>query len=317
MIKNLVFAGTPQIAADLLIDLINHNYKISACLTRPDKPQGRNQRLTVPPVKTVAIKHCIPCLQPSKIRDPITINYLKELKPDLMIVFAYGFILPQEILNIPQFGCFNIHTSLLPKFRGAAPVQNAILLGEEMTGISIIKMTLELDSGAICYQATCSITPTETSESLYKKLQPLATASILKVLYKLNQGSLAFTEQDHTKATYAHKINKSDAKVDWLQKAIDIDRKIRAFIPSPVAFTQMETIPIRIWHAEILPTEAPCTTKVGSILSFNRQGIDVATGKGVLRLLKIQFPGGKILTSIDLFNSSKYRLFFQQHQIFN
>lgn len=315
MIKNIVFAGTPPIAANLLADLIKSGCQISACFTRPDKPQGRNQQLTFSAVKNTAIANNINIFQPENLKNSTVIENLQQLKPDVMLVFAYGLILPKEILMIPKFGCFNVHTSLLPKFRGAAPVQHAILNGDTVTGISIIQMEAGLDTGDVCYALECQITPYDTTESLYNKLQPLATQATLKILKQLENNDLNPMPQNHDLATYANKFNKLDAKINWLLTAEQIDRIIRAFIPTPVAFTEMIDLSIRIWQASIVAKSTSATP--GSIIAVNKDGIDVATGLGVLRLGKLQFPGGKILAATDLLNSTKYKNFLQPNAKFN
>ncbi len=317
MIKNIVFAGTPPIAANLLADLIKAGYQISACLTRPDKPQGRNQQLTFSAVKDTAIANNINVFQAENLKNSMVIENLKQLKPDVMVVFAYGLILPKEILMIPKFGCFNVHTSLLPKFRGAAPVQHAILNGDTVTGISIIQMAAGLDTGDVCCTLECPITPSDTTESLYKKLQPLATQAILTILKQLQDNDLNPVPQGHDLATYANKLNKLDAKINWLLTAEQIDRMIRAFIPTPVAFTEMLDLSIRIWQASIVNIPINTSATPGSIIAVNKAGIDVATGLGVLRLEKLQFPGGKILAATDLLNSTKYKNFLQPNAKFN
>lgn len=318
MIKNIVFAGTPPIAAALLTDLINAGLNISGCYTQPDRPQGRNQQLEFSAVKQTAITNNIPVFQPETLKNLDSINTLKQLKPDIMIVFAYGLILPKEILMIPKFGCFNIHTSLLPKWRGAAPIQHAILAGDSLTGISIIKMEPSLDTGDVFHAIKCPITNADTTESLSNKLQPLATIAILEVLQQLNADQTHPIPQNHNLATYANKINKLDAKIDWSLTNIQIDRMIRAFIPAPVAFTQVDNqTNIRIWQASLLEIKQTTNKYPGSIITFNKHGIDIATGSGILRLEKLQFPNGKILNTIDLLNSSKYKAFFEQHAKFN
>lgn len=326
IINNIVFAGTPNIAAYSLQDLINAKLHISACYTQPDRPRGRNQQVTFSDVKNTAIKNNIPVFQPDTFKNCDknleTINNLKQLNPDIIIVFAYGLILPKEILMIPKFGCFNIHTSLLPKWRGAAPIQHAILSGDNLTGISIIKMEAGLDTGDVFYTIPCPIINTDTSESLANKLQPLATTAILTVLEQLNNHQTQSTPQDHNLATYANKISKLDAKINWSLTNIQIDRMIRAFVPSPVAFTEIGTqtpTNIRIWQASVpedTNKDKTANYPPGSILSFNKHGINVATGSGILCLEKLQFPGGKILNAIDLLNSSKYKNFFEQYTKF-
>lgn len=327
LINNIIFAGTPAIAANLLADLIASGCHISACFTRPDKPRGRHQQLIYSAVKHTAIINHIPVLQPETLKNSDIIKSVQQLQPDIMIVFAYGLILPPEILMIPKFGCFNVHTSLLPKWRGAAPVQHAILAGDTLTGISIIKMAAGLDTGDVCYRLECPISNIDTSESIYTKLQPLASTAILQVIQQLQHNQLNLTPQNHTLATYATKFNKLDAKIDWSLPAEHIDRMVRAFIPAPVAFTEIgkvtydnsqqpNHISIRIWQASIVDFTLTSNSP-GNIIDINKHGITVATGCGVLRLEKVQFSGGKILSVADLLNSPKYKTMFAQHLSFN
>lgn len=334
MFKHIVFAGTPEIASNLLKDLIANGYHITAVLTQPDRPKGRKQKLEPSAVKQIAIKYNLPVLEPTTLKDPIVIKHLQQLNPDLMIVFAYGLILPKEILNIPKFGCFNVHTSLLPKYRGAAPVQHTILNGEHTTGITIIKMDPNLDTGDIWHTIKCPVNVEETTASLYEKLQPLATTAILYLLKNFNNIKPKY--QEHDLATYAHKIQKADAKIDWSLTAVEIERKIRAFIPTPVAFTEIknylsdqnEVLQIRIWQAKILLNIISDNVKLeacninnthnkssnisGKILNINKYGIEVVTGEGILILEKLQFPGSKILKIGELINSPKYKLFLEK-----
>ena len=325
MIHNIIFAGTPPIAATTLTKLIQVGLNISACYTQPDRPKGRQQKLTFSAVKDIAISYNIPIFQPESLKNLDVINTLQKLNPDLLIVFVYGLILPKEILMIPKFGCFNIHTSLLPKWRGAAPVQHAILAGDHETGISIIKMEIGLDTGDVFYSIKCPITNIETSESLYNKLQPLATTAILEVVRQLNANQIAPIPQDHAHATYANKINKLDAKINWALPAMQIDRIIRAFVPTPVAFTEILNLSsphenqtnVRIWQASISDSSKTTSMDPGSIVNVNKHGIDVATSDGILRLEKLQFPGGKILNIAELLNSHKHKDFLERHAKFN
>lgn len=323
MFNKIVFAGTPDIASSLLKDLIINNYNIIAAYTQPDRPKGRNQKLELSPVKQIAITNKIPILQPTTLKDPSIIKHLQKLNPDLLIVFAYGLILPQEILTIPKFGCFNVHTSLLPKYRGAAPIQHSILNGEQVTGISIIKMDPSLDTGDIWYAIKCEITEEDTTASLQTKLQPLATKAMLHVLKNFH--NITPIPQNHKLATYAHKIKKSDAKINWLQSAKQIERQIKAFTPNPIAFTEIKNfsvnkedhlpINIRIWQAKALsPINKLYINNTndenifpGKILNINKHGITVATGDGTLILEKVQFPGSKILNVSELINANKYK----------
>lgn len=319
-IKNIIFAGTPPIAAYTLERLIEHNIKISACYTRPDRPSGRGQKLTYSAVKHSCLNYNIPIFQPENFKVPIEQQKLQQLQPDLLIVFAYGLILPKIILELPTFGCINIHTSLLPKWRGAAPTQHAILAGNTITGITIIKMGLEVDSGPILYSASCSIDAADTNESLHQKLQPLAVNGVLEVLRQINVNQLTPQFQDNKLATYAKKIDKSMAKINWHLSAIEIDRIIRAFIPDPIAFTNLkgqEATTIKIWQATINKEINVNNNDPGKIIVINKHGINVSTGNGVLRLEKLQFPGGKILHVADLLNSTKYQQLFVSYVQFN
>lgn len=324
MFKNIIFAGTPDIASNLLKDLIENDHHITTVLTQPDRPKGRNKKLELSAVKQIAIQHNLPVLQPITLKDPMVIKHLQQLNPDLMIVFAYGLIFPKEILNIPKFGCFNVHTSLLPKYRGAAPVQHTILNGEHTSGVSIIQMDPNLDTGDIWHAIKCPVNVEETTASLYEKLQPLATIAILYLLENFN--NITPKPQEHDLATYAHKIQKTDAKIDWSLTAVEIERKIRAFIPTPVAFTEIknylsnqnETLPIRIWQAKIslnindIANSDKIQNIPGKILNINKYGIEVVTGKGILILEKLQFPGSKILKIGELINSPKYKLLLEK-----
>lgn len=319
MIKNIVFAGTPDIAAQLLQDLLSKNINIIACYTQPDRPKGRNKKLTYSAVKDLALKYHLPVFQPNTLKNLDVVDNLQKLQPDLMIVFAYGLILPAEILAVPRYGCFNIHTSLLPKWRGAAPMQHAILAGDTITGINIIKMDAGLDTGDVYYSASCPIADTDTASSLGDKLQPLATTAILQVITNLNNNQNNPTPQNHALATYAHKITKADAKINWSLPTVHIDRIIRAFIPTPVAFSELNGMRIRIWQARLLSSEELTNRNLpaipGKVLAISKHGIDVATTDGIIRLEKIQLPGGKILKVSELINSPKYLSLFNQEGI--
>ena len=326
-IKNIIFAGTPLIAAQTLEKLIYSGVKISACYTQPDRPKGRGQKPSYSPVKTTSMIFKIPVFQPETLKDLSVINTLRQLQPDLLIVFAYGLILPKEILSIPKFGCINIHTSLLPKWRGAAPTQHAILNGDKITGITIINMEATLDTGAILYSISCPITNTDTNESLLNKLQPLAVASTLEVIEQLNTNKSNPISQNHELTTYAKKIEKYQAKINWNLSAIDIDRTIRAYIPEPVAYTSIgdpknpQTFidNIKIWQATIkLDYNLSQHINIpGNIININKNNLEVATGQGVLQIEKLQFPGGKIQSITDLLHSLKYKRLFEQHAQFN
>lgn len=294
----IIFAGTPEISAAVLQALLDAKLEVIACLTQPDRPQGRGLKLTASPVKKLATEFSIPVLQPSSLKAAAAQQELINLKPDLMIVLAYGLILPQAVLEIPTLGCINIHGSILPRWRGAAPIQHAILAGDTETGITTMQMDAGLDTGAILKIYPCPIFPTDTTDELFQRLTALAQSSILDTLSELSAGKIIATPQDDSLATYAHKIDKQDAKIDWQLSAIEIDRRIRAYNPWPVAFTNFIDQTVRIWRAEI---STNTTIKApGSIVAIDSQGIEVATGNGVLRILQLQFPGKKVLTVPDI-----------------
>jgi methionyl-tRNA formyltransferase len=325
-LQNIIFAGTPTIAAHTLEQLIQAGINITACYTQPDRPKGRGQTSCCSPVKSIGLDYQIPIFQPETLKDPNSIKTLQQLQPDLIIVFAYGLIFPAEVLKIPTFGCINIHTSLLPRWRGAAPTQHAILAGDNITGITIINMEPSLDTGAILYSINCPIANNDTNESLLNKLQPLAITAILEVLKQLNTNQTTHSIQDETLATYAKKIDKTHAKINWKLSAIEIERAIRAFIREPVAFTQLgdPNNPatfinnIKIWQATVKPNHNYSNNILapGNII-INKNNIEVATGHGVLQLEKIQFPGGKIQSVADLLHSPKYKQLFETHAKFN
>ncbi len=297
----LAFAGTPELAATVLSVLIEKsNHQISMVLTQPDRPSGRGRKLTASPVKELALTNNFPVYQPDKsalldLRDSIA-------EVDLMVVAAYGMLLPESILNAPAFGCINVHTSLLPKWRGAAPIQRAIQAGDLETGVSIMQMDIGLDTGPVLLQSKCPINPTDTSGDLHNRLALIGSECLLEVLDNLTSGHLKSVTQDETQASYAEKISKSEARIDWSQDAKTIDCAIRAFNPAPVCHTELGGEALRIWQAEVL--ESITETTAGNILSCSKAGIDVATGQGVLRILKLQAQGKRAMSAADFLNGN-------------
>lgn len=294
----IIFAGTPEISAAVLQALLDAKYNIIACLTQPDRPQGRGLKLTPSPVKTLALDARIPVLQPLSLKQATSQASIQELGADLMIVIAYGLILPQVVLDMPKLGCINIHASILPRYRGAAPIQHAILNGEKETGITIMQMDAGMDTGAMLEKYTCSIEDVDTSVSLFQKITTLAQTAIIDSLKKLQAGKLHATPQLEAEATYASKIDKQDALIDWHKSAIEIDRAIRAYNSWPVAFTHLGEQTIRVWRAQV--ADAKSKAEPGSIIAVEKQGIEVSTGNGVLRLLDLQLPGKKVLPVCDI-----------------
>lgn len=296
---SLIFAGTPQFSVKTLSALIDAGYEVKAVYTQPDRPAGRGRHITFSPVKTLAIEKNIPVYQPQSLRDENEQKILTSLQADIMIVVAYGLLLPLAVLQAPRYGCINVHASLLPRFRGAAPIQRAILAGDDKTGVTIMQMDKGLDTGDMLYKVDCPIYSDDTSGTLHDRLAGLGAEALLKTLEQLD--SLIPEKQNNELATYAHKILKEEARLDWNKSAAELHRKIRAFDPWPIADSTCDEIIFRIWQAEIIAENTQA--EPGEILQLSKQGIDVATGDGILRLLKIQLPGGKPLPVSDILNA--------------
>jgi methionyl-tRNA formyltransferase len=302
----IVFAGTPEFAVLPLKALLNSKHAVIAVFTQPDRPAGRGQRLHQSPIKELAQSQNIPVYQPLQLKNSEEQETLRKLKPDLIIVVAYGLILPTTVLEIPKLGCINIHASLLPRWRGAAPIQHALLAGDKTTGICMLQMDTGLDTGNILSTITCDITATETSQTLHDKLAILGATALLETIEKLEQGKVLPQKQDPNLATYATKISKADAKINWQESAVLIDRKIRAFNPWPIAFTELAGQIIRIWAATLDSTTiVQNKVKPGTIVAIHKDSLDVATGDGILTLLELQLPGGKCLAVRDILHSKK------------
>lgn len=295
---NLVFAGTPGFAVPSLQALLDANHRILAVLTQPDRPAGRGRQLLASPVKQLALERGLPVHQPLTLKQ--SAHFLQELGADAMIVVAYGLLLPREILAIPRLGCINVHASLLPRWRGAAPIQRAIEAGDAETGITIMQMAAGLDTGDILAQTAIPIIPTDTAASLHDKLAALGADLLAATLVKLDRGEIAPRPQDDRLATYAAKLTKAEARLDWREEAPRLARRIRAFNPWPVAQTRWHAQTLRIWqaHAEGARTEAAS----GTVLSANADGIRVAAGGGVLVIDELQAEGGKRLRAGSFLN---------------
>lgn len=296
----IAFAGTPEFAEEILQSLIHASANIVGVFTKPDKPKGRGQKLEISPVKQLALRHNLAVFQPKSLRDAASQNLLRDLNPDIFIVVAYGLILPKEILAIPKYGCINVHASLLPRWRGAAPIQHSILAGDSLTGITIMQMDEGLDTGDILAQYPCPIEIHETSGSLYKRLTEIGSKLLISNLDKIEHRKIHPEKQENEYANYASKIRKEDAKIDWTNSAIILDRKIRAFNPWPVAYTTIDGQTLRIFAS--LPKESLIQFLPGTILQANSKGIEVATGEGILKLIELQLPGGKRLSAAALLN---------------
>ena len=285
--NRLLFAGTPDFALASLKRLVESGRTPVAVLTQPDRPAGRGRKLTASPVKRYAQEHGIPVLQPTTLRDDAIVVRLQALEPDLLIVAAYGLILPQAVLDIPTHGCLNVHASALPRWRGAAPIQAAILAGDETTGISLMSMTAGLDCGPVFHIEEVDIGPDETAGELHDRLAELGGNTLVEHLDRIVAGAIRATEQDETQATYAPKIDKQDAAIDWSLPAAEIARRVRAYNPFPGAFFHAGEERIKVWQA----AETNGDGEPGTVLQCNQNGIVVACGDGALRLLELQLPG--------------------------
>ena len=293
----IIFAGTPVFAATALDALLNAGHEIILVLTQPDRPAGRGMKTAASAVKLFAQQQDLALLQPLTLKSAEIQTQLLALAADVMIVAAYGLILPETVLKIPRLGCLNIHASLLPRWRGAAPIQRAILAGDHETGITIMQMDAGLDTGAILLKRSIAITPDDTTQSLHDKLGLLGAQSVVEALVLLQQGKLVSTVQDETLACYAAKIKKTEAEIDWQQSAEQIDRVVRTFNPNPGAYTYFRDIILKIWQAKVVAGRA--AGKPGEIISVDREGITVACGSNMLQVEIVQKPGGKKLSSTD------------------
>ena len=296
---NIVFAGTPEFAATTLQALLQSKHRIITVYTQPDRPAGRGRKVRPGPVKALATEAGLPVRQPERF-DEAECAHLAGLGADVMLVFAYGLLLPVPALELPRLGCINIHTSLLPRWRGAAPIQHALLAGDQETGISFMHMVEALDAGPVVYQHRCQIRMKETAASLRARLVQLACAGLAGVLDGLACGKLGAQPQDPEKVCFAPKINKDEARINWQESAIRIERKVRAFNDRPVAYTFLGGKRIRIWEAQAL---AEKTHEVPGTVLEARSGIEVATGEGVLGIDRLQLPGGRPLSAQDFINA--------------
>ena len=301
----ILFAGTPDFAAVALKALLDSEHDIVAVYTQPDRPAGRGRKLTASPVKILAEENGLTVVQPTSLRDADVQQELANWQADLMVVVAYGLILPDAVLRAPGLGCINIHASLLPKWRGAAPIQRAILAGDGQTGITIMQMDSGLDTGDMLLKITCPINPGDTAETLHDNLAKIGAQALLELLPNLSAGTLQPEPQDETQASYAKKLQKSEAELDWQQSAEQLARQVWGFNPWPVAFTRHNNENLRIWMAVPIatPINTVATGKPGEIVAESRDGIDVQTGKGLLRVQQLQLPGGKALSAGQFINA--------------
>ncbi|HBA48098.1 MAG TPA: methionyl-tRNA formyltransferase [Lachnospiraceae bacterium] len=295
----IVFMGTPEYAAEALEALISAGHEVVAVVTQPDKARGRSRVLLPPPVKTCALKYGIPVLQPRRIRKPEAVAELKQYPADVYVVAAFGQILSQEILDIPPRGCLNIHASLLPGYRGASPIQHVILGGEKKTGITIMQMDAGIDTGGILYQKEIPIRDDDNYETLHDKLAALGGQAITEALTLLEQGKLIPRKQQENLSSYAPLIGREMGELDFTQGAADLDRRIRAMIPWPGAYTSYQGKQLKIWRAEPVFSVNTFGRSPGEILSADKNFVTVAAGEGALRIYELQLEGRKRMTAHD------------------
>ena len=301
---NIIFAGTPDFAAQHLQAILNSQHNVIAVYTQPDKPAGRGKKLQASPVKQLAEQNNIPVYQPKSLRKEEAQFELKVLNADVMVVVAYGLILPKAVLDAPRLGCLTVHGSILPRWRGAAPIQRSIWAGDAQTGVTIMQMDEGLDTGDMLHKVYCDILPTETSTSLYNKLAELAPSALIDVLDNLENGKFIAEKQDDSQSNYAEKLSKEEAQLDWSLSAMQLERNIRAFNPWPIAYFSTEdkdgnTQTLKVYQAEVFPHQ---DKPAGTILSADKNGIQIATVDGVLNLLQLQPAGKKPMSAQDLLN---------------
>lgn len=308
----IIFAGTPDFAARHLDILLSSQHQVIGVFTQPDRPAGRGNKLTPSPVKVLSEQHNLPVFQPASLRSEENRQLIAALNADVMVVVAYGLILPKCVLDMPRLGCINVHGSLLPRWRGAAPIQRALWAGDQETGVTIMQMDIGLDTGDMLHKCACPITTEDTSASLYQKLAYLGPQALLITLQQLAIGSVQPQKQDESLANYAEKLSKDEARLNWSLSAQQLARCVRAFNPWPVSFFMMDGAPVKVWNA--YPKDKKHQAKLGTIIQADKQGIEVATADSVLVITELQPAGKKRMSVQDLLNS-RHEKFSVGHQI--
>ncbi|MGN2615477.1 methionyl-tRNA formyltransferase [Aliivibrio fischeri] len=299
----IIFAGTPDFAARHLSALIDSHHEVIGVYTQPDRPAGRGKKLTASPVKELALEHNIPVFQPENFKSDEAKQELADQNADLMVVVAYGLLLPQAVLDTPKLGCINVHGSILPRWRGAAPIQRSIWAGDAETGVTIMQMDIGLDTGDMLKIATLPIEATDTSASMYDKLAELGPVALVDCLSDIADGSATAQKQDDELANYAKKLNKEEAKIDWTMDAIAIERCVRAFNPWPMSHFSVEDKAIKVWQSRVESYTGNATP--GTIIQADKTGIYVATGSDAIVFEQLQVPGKKAMGVQDILNSRK------------
>ena len=291
----LIFAGTPSFAVQILDALLGSRHRVIAVLTQPDRPAGRGLGESASDVKKRALERGIAVLQPVSLRDAASQSQVAALEPDVMVVAAYGLILPERVLGVPRLGCINVHASLLPRWRGAAPIQRALLAGDARTGISIMQMDAGLDTGPVLLQETCAIGEDDTAGSLHDSLARLGAELCVRALDGLQAGTLVASPQSQPEASYAPKIRKEEARIDWRESAVSVRRRVRAFDPTPGATAVLRGSELKLWSCALVPGEG----EPGEVLNVASAGLRVACGDGAVLVTELQRPGGRRLRAGD------------------
>lgn len=299
----IIFAGTPDFAARHLDALLSSGHKVVGVFTQPDRPAGRGKKLMPSPVKVLGEEHGLPIFQPASLRPQENQQLVADLNADVMVVVAYGLILPKAVLDMPRLGCVNVHGSLLPRWRGAAPIQRSLWAGDAETGVTIMKMDVGLDTGDMLFKLACPITNEDTSATLYDKLADLGPQSLIETLQQLADNTATPEVQDEALATYAEKLSKEEAQLDWSLSAAQLERCIRAFNPWPISWMMIDDQPVKVWKASVI--DGDTSEEPGTIIEVSKQGIQVATAKGILNLESLQPAGKKAMSAQDLLNSRR------------
>lgn len=299
----IIFAGTPDFAARHLDALLSSGHQVVGVFTQPDRPAGRGKKLMPSPVKVLAEEKGLPVFQPVSLRPQENQHLVADLNADVMVVVAYGLILPKAVLDMPRLGCINVHGSLLPRWRGAAPIQRSLWAGDAETGVTIMQMDVGLDTGNMLHKLACPITAQDTSATLYDKLAELGPQGLIETLRQLAGGTAKPEVQDESQVTHAEKLSKEEARMDWSLSAAQLERCIRAFNPWPMSWLEIDGQPVKVWQASVIDT--PVSAEPGTILDVSKQGIQVATAEGILNLESLQPAGKKAMSAQDLLNSRR------------
>ena len=294
----VLFMGTPDFAVGTLEELVKSRHEIAGVVTQPDKPKGRGKAMQFPPVKEVAVRENIPVYQPRRVRDPEFIKILKEINPDVIVVVAFGQIIPQEIIDLPKYGCINVHGSLLPKYRGAAPIQWAVIDGEKESGVTTMQMDAGLDTGDMLLKTVVPLEKEETGGSLFEKLSKAGADLLLETLEKLEEGGIVPEKQGESPTPYAKMLTKEMGDLDWNKEAVLLEQLIRGLNPWPSAYTHLNGKTLKIWSAQV--EERDTEEKPGTVVEVNKKELKVQTGKGILSLKEVQIEGKKRM-EIDAF----------------